>query len=103
MALSGLHVVAGYSGSYLRHRTQALLARPVWSEAPASGVTTANSAPADLDNYGQPLFRIRAAADSFVSVGKVPNATSGTRFLVPAGSDYDLFVEFGDKLQWIAA
>src|SRR6478736_2177079 len=100
MAFSGLHVVAAYAGSFVhRDKSQPVLGKIAWSEAPASGVTTTNAAPANSDPNGQPLFRIRASADSYVSIGKTPNATSGTKFLVPAGEDVDVFVEPGDKLQ----
>ncbi len=104
MAFSGLHVVCGFAGSFVhRDKSQPILGKIAWSEAPSTGVTTTNVAPANSDPNGQPLFRIRAAADSWVSVGKAPNATTGTRFLVPANEDVDVFAEPGDKLQWVAA
>lgn len=103
MAFSGLHIVCGYAGSYRRDKSQAILGKRVWSEAPASGVTTTNAAPADTDNGGQPIMRIRASADSWVSIGAAPNASTSVRFLVPANTDYDVFVEFGEKVQWVAA
>ncbi|MBY5553707.1 hypothetical protein J0664_06150 [Rhizobium leguminosarum] len=104
MAFSGLHVVCGYPGSlFARDKSQAILGKISWSEAPATGVTSTNFAPGENAGSGQSMFRIRAAADSWVSVGPTPNATSGTRFLVPAGTDYDLYAEPNDKFQWIAA
>ncbi|PDS97506.1 hypothetical protein CO659_12635 [Rhizobium sp. S9] len=104
MAFSGLHVVCGYPGSlFARDKSQAILGKIAWSEAPASGVTSTNAAPAESAGSGQAMFRIRAAADSWVSIGPTPNATSGNRFLVPAATDYDVYAEPNDKFQWIAA
>jgi len=104
MAFSGVHVVCGYAGSlFARDKSQAILGKIAWSEAPASGVASTNAAPAENAGSGQAMFRIRAAADSWVSVGPTPNATSGTRFLVPASTDYDVYAEPNDKFQWIAA
>ncbi|AIC27069.1 hypothetical protein IE4771_CH01952 [Rhizobium etli bv. mimosae str. IE4771] len=104
MAFSGLHVVCGYAGSQSqRYTSQAVFGKIAWSESPATGVTSTNVAPVSSDIAGDPIFRINAAADSWVSVGPTPNATSGTRFLVRAGADYDVYVEPGAKLQWIAA
>jgi len=104
MAFSGVHVVCGYAGSlFARDKSQAILGKIAWSEAPATGVTSTNAAPAENAGSGQAMFRIRAAADSWVSVGPTPNATSGTRFLVPASTDYDVYAEPNDKFQWIAA
>jgi hypothetical protein len=104
MALTGLHVACGFAGSQSQRWTsQALLGKLVWSEAPASGVTSTNVAPAATDIAGDAVLRINAAADSWVSIGKTPDATAGTRFLVRAGSDYDVYAQQGDKFQWIAA
>ncbi|MDK4730336.1 hypothetical protein [Rhizobium phaseoli] len=104
MALTGLHVVCGYAGSQSqRWASQALLGKIAWSEAPATGVTSTNVAPASSDVAGDPIFRVNAAADSWVSIGKTPDATAGKRFLVRSGGDYDVYAEPGDKFQWIAA
>jgi hypothetical protein len=104
MAFSGLHVVCGFAGSlFARDKSQAILGKIAWTEAPASGVTTTNAAPDANDGAGQPLFRIRAAADSYVSIGASPNSAANPRFLVAAGTDYDVYVQPGDKLQWVAA
>lgn len=104
MAFSGLHVVCGYPGSlFARDKSQAILGKIAWSEAPSTGVTSTNVAPGENAGSGQAIFRIRASADSWVSVGQAPNATSGTRFLVPAATDYDVYAEPNDKFQWIAA
>lgn len=104
MAFSGLHVVCGYPGSlFARDKSQAILGKIAWSEAPATGVTSTNFAPGENAGSGQAIFRIRAAADSWVSVGPAPDATTGKRFLVPAATDYDVYAEPNDKFQWIAA
>lgn len=104
MAFSGLHVVCGFAGSQIaREKSQPILGKIAWVEAPATGVTSTNVAPTVNDAMGQALFRIRAAADSWVSIGPAPDATTGRRFLVPASTDYDVFAEPGDKLQWVAA
>ncbi|MBB4235027.1 hypothetical protein [Rhizobium esperanzae] len=104
MAFAGLHVVCGYPGSlFARDKSQAILGKIAWSEAPSSGVTSTNFAPGENTGSGQAMFRIRAAADSWVSVGPTPDATTGKRFLVPAATDYDVYAEPNDKLQWIAA
>lgn len=104
MAFAGLHVVCGYAGSlFARDKSQAILGKIAWTEAPASGVTSTNVAPQENSGSGQALFRIRAAADSWVSVGPAPDATNGKRFLVPAATDYDVYAEPNDKFQWIAA
>jgi hypothetical protein len=104
MAFAGLHVVCGYAGSlFARDKSQAILGKIAWSEAPASGVVSTNAAPQESAGSGQAIFRIRAAADSWVSVGPTPDATTGKRFLVPAATDYDVYAEPNDKFQWIAA
>jgi len=106
MALAGLHVVAGYAGNKgFNGSTQALLGRITWSETMAVAGTTAtgNVAPANDQTNGMPMFRIRAAADSWVAIGAAPNATTGNRVLVPANTDYDLYATPGDRVAWIAA
>jgi hypothetical protein len=114
MAFSGVHAICGFVGgdgfskSPSLSTTMPVICKPVWSEAPSTGVTSTNVAPAGSSNgaacrTGQPMMRFRASADSWVSVGSTPDATSGTRFLVPSDTDYDVYVEAGDKFQWIAA
>lgn len=109
MALSGVHAICGFAGgSGINNSAMPVICKPVWSEAPNTGVTSTNAAPAGGKSgafclTGQPMMRFRASADSYVSVGPSPNATSGTKFLVPAGVDYDVFVDAGDKFQWVAA
>jgi len=105
MALSGLHVVAGYAGNRgFNGSTQNLLGAISWSETLAAAGTTIKVAPAyESSSFGMPLFRFRAAADSWVAIGAAPNATTGNRVLVPANTDYDLYATPGDKVAWIAA
>jgi hypothetical protein len=103
MALNGLHVAAGYAGSYRRDKSQPILGKIIWSEAPASGAATTNVAPAFSDVFGQPVFRFRSSADVYVSIGPAPNPAASPRILVPAGTDYDVFAEPGDKVAWSAA
>lgn len=104
MAFSGLSVVAAYAGptSY-PDKPQAILGKIMWTEEPASGTPTSNSAPQTSPNSGQPIFRIRASVDSWVSIGSAPNASVSPRFLVAANTDYDVFVDKNDKLAWVAA
>ncbi|MBO3760028.1 hypothetical protein [Ciceribacter sp. L1K22] len=106
MAFTGLHVTAGYVGPlYNRGRTQnaTLLSNIVNSQTLTEAGTTTLTAPGHHDSMGAPVFRIQAAADSWVSIGVSPNASSGVRTLCRAGQDYDLFVEPGDKVAWVAA
>lgn len=104
MAVPGLHVACIFGGApTMRHLSQPIPGDIRWTESPSSGVTTTNFAPLPSDAMGDPIFRIRAAADSWVSIGSSPNASANPRFLVPANEDYDVFVEPGDKLQWVAA
>lgn len=108
MAFSGVHAICCYAGgiglsSPPSHPTvMPVIHKPVWSEAPATGVTSTNIAPQASGN-APPMMRFYASADSWVSVGPTPNATSGIRFYLQAGVDYDVFVAASDKFQWIAA
>jgi hypothetical protein len=103
MALTGLHVLSGYAGSIRREKSQPILGKIIWSEAPASGVATTNVAPALSDVLGQPVFRFRSAVDAYVSIGPTPNPAANPRILVPANTDYDVFADPGDKVAWSAA
>lgn len=104
MAFSGLHVVCAYAGSMSkRDKSQPIMGDIRWSESPSSGAPTTNAAPNPSDSMGDPMFRIYAAADSWVAVGANPDETTNPRFLVPAATEYDVFVEPGDKLAWVAA
>lgn len=104
MAFTGLHVVCAYAGSKSnRDKSQAILGDILWTEAPASGSASTNIAPSPSDVMGDPMFRIAAASDSWVSIGTSPNPATNPRFLVRSGTDYDVFVDAGDKIAWIAA
>lgn len=104
MAFSGLHVTSAYAGP-MSHRFAAmpLLGRPVWSETMASAATTAQAAPAVHDAAGEPIFQVRASADSFVAIGASPNASTGARIFVPAGEKVEFYAQPGDRLAWVLA
>lgn len=103
MAFTGLTVACGFAvGDNSDNKShQPIMAKAVWSEEPASGVATTNSAPGETGM--DPIMRIYAAADSWISVGPNPDASSGPRLLVPALTVYDIYVSAGDKLEWVAA
>ncbi|MFB2553711.1 hypothetical protein [Ensifer soli] len=105
MAFSGLHVTAGYSGpSERRDKTIAnIFGRIISSETLASAGSTTIVAPPVHEGQGMPIFRIQAAADSWVAIGAAPNASTGPRTLARAGVDYDVYVQPGDKVAWTAA
>lgn len=103
MALNGVHIVAGYAGSFRREKSQAILGKVIWSEAPATGVSTTNGAPGVHDTLGQAVLRLRSSADAYFAIGAAPNATTGPRIFVPANTDVDIFADAGDKVQWVAA
>lgn len=103
MALTGLHVVCAFAGAESkRDKSQSIMGAIQWSESPSTGTPTTNAAPQPSDSMGDPMFRIRAAAESWVAVGANPDETTNPRFCVPAGEDYDIFVRPGDKLAWVA-
>lgn len=104
MAFAGVHVTCGYAGSSSRNSSnQPVLAKAVWSETMASPATTALGAPGARDVQGDPMMRVRAAADSYAAVGAAPDATTGARHFVPAGEFVEFYVETGDKLAWVLA
>lgn len=104
MALSGMHVACGYAGSSTnRWATLSAIGRTIWSETLASPGTTTNTAPASSDTAGDPIFQVRSTVDSFVSLGPVPNASSGPRQFVAAATEYTFYAQPGDKLAWVAA
>lgn len=103
MPLSGAHIVAGYPGSSQPDKSQPILGKIAWSESPASGVATTNSAPAVGDALGQPIFRLRSSVDAFFAIGKTPNPSASPRIFVPANTDYDIFTDTGDKAAWVVA
>ncbi|TCR07283.1 hypothetical protein [Neorhizobium sp. JUb45] len=105
MAFSGVHVVCAYAGSlaFQRAPTQPIIGKVNWSESISSGSMTTNSAPGLHGAAGQPIFRIRSSAEVWVSVGPQPDPVGGKRFIVPAGVDYDVYVDVGDRLAWTSA
>lgn len=103
MALVGLHVIQGFAGgSGANASIQSLISNPQWSETLATAGTTTNAAVAG-SGTGRPIFRVRSSEDSFVAVGPTPDAIDGTRYFVPANTDYDFFANPGDKVAWIVA
>ena len=103
MAFSGLHVVCVYVGGERDRDRIPLPSKPVWSDAPASGVNSTRAAPSDNNALGIPVFQVYAAADSYLSIGPLPNALDNPRFLIPALQLIEVIVEPGDKFQWVAA
>lgn len=105
MALSGLHVACGYAGGRTPNTPFPLpIPSPAaWSETLASAGTTTNVAPGSDATFGQPLMSVRCSIDAWVAMGASPNATTGPRRFIAANTDYDFFVNTGDKLAWIAA
>jgi hypothetical protein len=105
MAFPAFHVVCGFAGSlFARDKSQAILGKITWSEAPSTGVVSTNVAPQENSGSGQPIFRIRATADSWVAVGPAPDSNNaGKRIPIPANTDYDVYAEPNDKFMWQAA
>lgn len=114
MALSGLTVTCAYAGLDDDERANAvnsgvglpaleLLNRASWSEEPASNTATTNSANSQGEIFGKPVFRIYSSADAWVSVGPSPDPSASPRYFVAANQYYDILVNNGDKLRWIAA
>lgn len=104
MAFSGLVVACGFAGRQGSNTSpNALLLSTEWSEAPASGVTSSNVAPARKDEKDGPIFSVIASADSFIAIGPQPNASTGARRFVLANQHYDFFATPGDRFVWVAA
>ena len=103
MALTGIHVVCGFAGiDGFENSVPEIIKDAVWSESPASGVTSTNAAP-NAGISGNAVFRVDVSADSYVSVGPTPNASQSPRHFVRAGAPHDIGVKPGDKFQWVAA
>ncbi|MBY3434805.1 hypothetical protein [Rhizobium laguerreae] len=107
MALPAFTVTCAYPGSSsassARNLSQAILGKIVWQEAPSTGVASTNVAAEVSDIQGQAIFRVRAAADSWLSVGASPNSAGSVRVPIPANTDVDVYAEPGDKFMWQAA
>jgi hypothetical protein len=104
MAFTGIHIICANAGGQ-SVGIQALISSPHWSETLATPGTTTKATPSASDSpQGKTqIFRIRAAADSWVALGETPNAITGTRYFVPANVDYDVFAGRNEKVAWIAA
>lgn len=105
MAFSGMHIVFGYAGSNTNRNTGAELLTPVASENLTSAGTTTKAAPPASGALGQPMVQLRAAADSWASIGPNPNAANDTvvRVLVPAGQPVEVYCNPGDRVAWASA
>lgn len=106
MAFSGFHVVFGYAGGKGAVEDIPLLSRVVSSETMDTAATTTITAPSTDVGLGDPVAVIRAAADSWFSVGPAPgdpSSASTTRDLVLVGERLERFVKPGDKVRWAAA
>ncbi|TWF53306.1 hypothetical protein FHW37_104585 [Neorhizobium alkalisoli] len=103
MPLSGAHIIAGYASTFRPERNEPILGKVVWSESPATGVTTTRTAPLPHDTMGQAIFRLRSSMDAYFAIGPNPNASASPRVFVPANTDYDVYVEPNDRAQWVAA
>lgn len=110
MALSGIFLSFGYAGVQAA-KTGAnagsvpVLANIFASENLTTSGTSATIAPATDSNSpsGKPIGRVYAVADSIISFGETPNASSPRRAFVPAGETMDFGLNAGDKIFWVAA
>jgi hypothetical protein len=104
MAFPAFTVTAAYAGSLVaRDKSQSLLGKLVWQEAPLTGVVSTNVAPPISDGAGQAVFRVRASADSWLSYGRAPNSAGAVRVAIPANTDIDVYPDAGDAFMWQAA
>lgn len=107
--LSGLTVSClATGGPTVVGQLQHLPSRMIWSEAPASGVVSSNSAPGVPAEYGPLIFRVYATANSWIAIsGGVPgssnpNSAASPRVFLPANTERDYIVLPGDKIMWQA-
>jgi hypothetical protein len=104
MAFAGLHAVAGYRGAPgFRGNPSGDVFQITGSQSVATGTLSTLTAPAISEEKGQPVFRVYAAADSWVSVGAAPNEAADPRILVKGLVITDILAKPGDKLKWVAA
>lgn len=104
MAFTGVTVACGFAvGDNSDNKShQDIMAKAIWSEEPASGVATTNSAPGDTRM--QPIMRVYSGVDDiWVAVGPEPDPTDSPRLLVPSLTVYDLYVNANDRLAWVAS
>jgi hypothetical protein len=103
MALAGINVVSGFAGfDGFNDSNQSLFGNAEWSEnltTPALSVKTARSS-GKSPNFGKPVFRFYAVADSYVTVGKTPVLATGPKHFLKAGEFYDIVVADGDTYVW---
>lgn len=106
---TGVHIECGYGGSRSNISLSQTANFPVegeliWSQTMTSPGTSSTAAPAPNSTQGDPMISVEAAdADVFVSIGPTPNATSGPRMLVRAGTSRQRYVKQGDYVAWVAA
>ncbi|WP_439404744.1 hypothetical protein ACNJX9_25335 [Bradyrhizobium sp. DASA03076] len=106
MALSGVHIVCGFTGVHGGgHGGSALLARAVWSQTMGSPGATSNVSPLETPLEGECVFSLFSSADIYFAIGTNPDATSGTRRFLPANTQVDVFGDRagGEKVAWILA
>jgi hypothetical protein len=109
MALAGVFLTFGYAGAMgvktgvSNNRSQAVLSNIFAAENLTTSGTSTTAAPTSSSSYGTPIVRAYAVADSILSFGTAPNASSTRRAFLPAGQSYDFALQNGDKVFWIAA
>lgn len=103
MAFAGLHAEAGYRGSlgFRGNPTTDFIA--TGSQSVSSATVSTLALPAISEEKGLPLFRVYAAADSWVSVGAAPNQAADPRILVKGLTHTYIPGSPGDKIAWVAA
>ncbi len=104
MALSGMHITCGYVGAPVYKGTgQALMGKLTGAQTMASPGTATPVAPEATAQKGDPAFQVRASADSYVSIGPAPDASSASslRHFIPANETVTIYAEPGDKIAWI--
>lgn len=108
MALSGVHIVFGYTqDGTTKESSSPLPFSAQSSQTMASAATSTISAPAALASGQKPLLSINASAAIFYATGAAPDASGNAgyprRYYDPANGREDIFVEPGDKFAWILA
>lgn len=111
MAFAGLHVACGYYGAMVYKDDFAslpVMGKAISSENPATNTLSTLVAPAMASGktagaVGQPIFRVRVSADTYVAIGTAPDPTVATaRHFQAANTTVDYAVAPGDKLKWQA-
>lgn len=97
-------ITCGFVGS-LSNRSQTLFlpGKAVWSEEGALPYTTTQVAPAANDAAGDPAYTVYFPADTVISIGPNPNASTAARYFVPAGTERTIYCQPGDKLAAVAS